>query len=475
MTSSFPWETLVLALPLAACGSRVHSVAGGQGFADAGPEAQGAAEAGAAAQSAGEAGAPINASPCPVTFEDPGAICDANGRCPVTIAARADCPFTKWDLSIAAGAGDRGYVAFSSDDDVHPSLLTIDPAGGTGGTTDVPPGAQLVASASGSLSIFSTTGVAPNPLSYVTRASDGSPWTTEAVSGHVEGVSAASFGDRTPVVAFNDSSPGSFFLATRNEAGSWAITQLAPVAVIGNLLLPNFGVALDGAGHTYVSYVRGSANGTPELAYHVDGGPAHAAPIAWIPAGGYPLPIAVPGALGAPLVAMTQPDAIHVLVPNGAGYDDTPLASSGALAPTGCPNVVGFCGQGKTCACSPEVWCTEKGNGALSQPAVARTDDGAVWVAYVRETIDEDEHIYATCGEPGCTCELSTVTSRTTTELVLARVGPTGGKPEIRWTSQATTDLGGGQIAMVAKGTRLYVVTAAVDPVRYWVVETGGI
>jgi hypothetical protein len=150
--------------------------------------------------------------------------------------------------------------------------------------------------------------------------------------------------------------------------------------------------------------------------------------------------------------------AITVVIPQG-DLDPMriPLADTQKLVAIGC-------GPGRVSPTPQQTGkCTETGKGTLGQHALAETDDGSLWLAYVDSNIDRDATVNCVPFEgQAYSCTKTVTAERSKTELVLVRVSSKAKPfmPSIVWRAPVDNDFSqyGPQVAMAAQGTRLALV-----------------
>jgi hypothetical protein len=467
-------RALVYVVLLAACGCHPSgldvAVDAGGGAADASP-------GGDDADASPSGGDDMDSTArCAVALQPPDALCPTGGACPVVVNATLGCSEIGDVSSVAAGAGDRGFVAFARIvDPVHQMLFTIDPAGGSG-AENAPPydnTADVVTDGAGTPSLIGMKALSPDEdgLVWFTRAD--TQWTVDTIASepHVTpngpyssyGEAVAADGRRY-VLYTSDYSPLSLASAAAGET-AFSSTVVSDAHFADNAL------ALDGAGVPYALYWihRPDPRTGRDLMFRA--GAAAAQAVYFDPNGndlGTTLALAVPGAGGAgdwPVVSFNLEDAIHVQVPAGGSYVEQTIPT---VTTTGCPDYRGVphpqCVDGQK--------CTARGSGALGTHVLARTDDGQVWLAWIRQDVDQDLVIERRCTPGGCTCQPTLTADRSSAQLQLASV-PTTGPAALRFSAP----LGNAypRLRASARGQRIYLAIDAgiptLDGVRYLVLD----
>jgi hypothetical protein len=414
---------------------------------------------------------------CAVALQPPDALCPAGGACPVVVSATLGCSELGDVSSVAAGAADRGFVAFARIvDSVHQMLFTIDPAGGSG-AEDAPPSeytADVVSDGAGTPSLIGTKALSPDEDGLVWFTRIGPQWTADTIVSEPHVTSNGPYSSYGEAVAAD----GRRYVLYANDYSALSLASAAPgeatfsSTVVSDAHFADNALALDGAGVPYALYWvhRPDPRTGRDLMFRA--GAAAAQPVYFNPNGndfGTSLALAVPGAGGAgaaPVVSLNLEDGIHLLAPASGAYGDQsfPLVST-----TGCPDFHGVLNP----SCADGEKCTARGSGATGAHVLARTDDGQVWLAWIRQDVDQDFVIERRCSPPGCTCELKLTADRSTAQLQLASV-PATGPAALRFAAPLGNVYP--HLSASARGQRLYFAIDAgiptVDGVRYLVLDT---
>jgi hypothetical protein len=370
-------------------------------------------------------------------------------------------------LQVAVGAGERGYVSFTTNAGTfYPRLFTIEPpqtlqidsavieATSVGVVTDASGVAYLIGNE------------VPNVgVGFYRRA--GGAWTLEPVSTpptsdeFFQAGQARFASDGRAFVAYSDGI-SAVRLGTRDASGTWQRTDVGA----GQYPL----VVVDSLQRAHVIYLGTSAGQSGWSLFDWRGGAA--VRVLWSSAdalgsGAWAAPFGS-GGLAATVQAL---DGAHVVIATGDGPTATDVLLSGTqdVRATGCPSLT-------PCPfTSGSMTCTETGDGGVGLPAVATTSDGTLWLAHVLWHVDHDVTIMTTAGE-GVVCQSRVTTDRSTSELVLDSV-PASGQPapRTRWRAQLQ---GSPQalLALEAKGTRLSLAyvdsyTSSKTSIRYVVLD----
>ena len=386
-------------------------------------------------------------------LETPAVACAGASSCPVVVAGRAPC-MMGFGLSVAPGAGDRSYVAFTTNlNQFHPRLWTVDPSGGSAFESDMaaPEILRVLSDASGTPSLL---GAGDNgrvgPLVYFPGAPGA--WSGETITSlFAHRFAAAIAPDGTVHVVWAGDTP--VHLARRTGPNAWTDTTLT------GIFEGDFAIALDSLARPIVAYwQRRPDQSARDLLYSVDGAtPTAIANLPFGTFGGEHVQIALT-ATDLPVVAIDEVDGTHVVVPQAKPAVDAKVPGTGPVAPKGCPDFMG--GGMPTPQCGPNTagTCTETADGSLAR-AMVNAPDGTVWLAYVHRKIDRDAKIEQTVSEAGYHCTTKVIADRSATELVVGQLSLEGAL-DVRWRAPLgnTESV---QLDLAARGNRLHVATAA--------------
>lgn len=411
----------------------------------------GTAATGVDAGSDGTAAPPVCTA---FALETPAVACEGASSCPVVVAGRAPCQMGL-ALSVAPGAADRSYVAFTTNlGALHARLWTVDPAGGSGLESDMIAPADtlhVLSDASGTPSLLGIGGM--GPLRYF----PGKPgaWSGETITSQAAqrftGVIAP---DGTVHVVWAGDTP--VHLARRTGPNAWTDTTLT------DIFEGDFAIALDSMARTNVAYwKRRPDQSARDLLYAVDGAtPTAIAHLPFGTFGGEHVQIALT-ATDLPVVAIDEVDGTHVVVPRVNPAVDVTVPGTGPVTPTGCPNFMGGGTPTPTCGPYTTGTCTETADGSLAR-AMVNAPDGTVWLAYVHRKVDRDAKISQTVSEAGYHCSTNVTLDRSATELVVGQVSLQGAL-DVRWRAPLG-NLEAVELDLAARGDRLHVATAARGP-----------
>jgi len=422
---------------------------------------------------AGDAGGGEGGGPPVCTafaLETPAVACEGASSCPVVVAGRAPCA-NGFGLSVAPGAGDRSYVAFTTNiDTFHPRLWTVDPAGGSAFESDMvaPETLRVLSDASGAPSLLGAGDKGSvGPLVYF----PGTPgaWSGETITPlFAHRFVGAIAPDGTAYVVWAGDTP--VHLARRTGPNAWTDTKLT------DIFEGDFAIAIDSTARPHVAYwQRRPDQSARDLLYAIDGAiPTAITNLPFGTFGGEHVQIAL-AVMDLPVVALDEVDGTHVVVPQANPPVDVKLPETGPVTPKGCPSFLGGGVPSSECGPYSAGTCTETADGSLAR-AMVNAPDGTVWLAYVHRKVDRDAKIEQTVSEAGYHCTTKVTADRGATELVVGQLNLQGAL-DVRW----RTPLGNREaveLDLAARGNRLHVATAALgdhsaSEVRLMVLDRG--
>jgi hypothetical protein len=153
-------------------------------------------------------------------------------------------------------------------------------------------------------------------------------------------------------------------------------------------------------------------------------------------------------------VSLTWADGVHAIVDEAGTIRDV-LAPGAPLISPKCTRI-NLDGGNSVC---PQT-CLDSLDGAVADvSALARTDDGRLWMAYVAGHFEQEVSYTLACGEGPCLCEPKVVRDATRTDLVVARVTPDAAVPvEVAWRTALAMPK---SLEMDARGSELHIVADA--------------
>ncbi|MEZ4428165.1 MAG: hypothetical protein R3A51_10815 [Nannocystaceae bacterium] len=123
--------------------------------------------------------------------------------------------------------------------------------------------------------------------------------------------------------------------------------------------------------------------------------------------------------------AIQSGESIYVAWPDGDGYGQVFLPETG-------PKPEDDCDLEPVPAPCPDVTCPYQGAGVEPRDfALARTEDGALWITYVLTHYEQTVGYYEVCPDGECSCVPVFENDQSTVELVLVRVSPLMPTPEL--------------------------------------------
>jgi hypothetical protein len=384
---------------------------------------------------------------------------------PVLVDVTIGCDLWATEFTVARGAGDAGFVAFTAYGATEGiRLISVD---GTGSISALagPVGSRkaiVLTDATGAPHL--TAGENPDKRSAFFRLEAGE-WQREPITPpptstlSYTAIEDARFTtDGRVVVAGYDVSA---WLATRAASGEWS-RETIPDG------LPGMSLAIDANARPHVLFTTEPTSGDPrfDILEWLSGiGTA----TLWSPLSTGEAPIdAAPIGERAAAAALTM-DGIHVIVPGAAGAaTDRTVPATPYLAVTGCP-------QPPTVTAGVSSWmnaCTETGDGVYGL-ALAANDDG-LWLAYFSRHIDRDVQQSCGQGEGGFGCSRTTTADRSTGEVVLVAVpADATSDPRIVWRAPANGTPGFPAVSLDGSGARLSLAEAlSASTVHYWTIDT---
>jgi hypothetical protein len=180
-----------------------------------------------------------------------------------------------------------------------------------------------------------------------------------------------------------------------------------------------------------------------------------------------------------PLMVSHRREAIELQIPGASGYRALPLPGTSM-------DLLGPCtmsmGGGTGCGPQAKELCHVGPGFASRAVALERTDDGAVWLAYVDRGADIDLRVRNDCGAMSCFCSVETLADRSTPELVLARISDAPDARDVQVRLRTRVPATGKHskdfmlVRMAARGTRLVIAVGGDLEIpliyRYLIVET---
>jgi hypothetical protein len=387
---------------------------------------------------------------------------------PLLADADIECSDSKYlGASVAAQSDRRAFVAVSRLDRSGADegrLFSIDPDGATSETLPFAR-AWMRTDAAGVPYLFRS-GNRPDQDGFYVRA--GSQWTFEAVTpfGEPPGlVDAAVTPGGSPLVLFRTARLGTYELELLSRpAQDWMPEAIGPsVDVAWGAAAAALSLASDGDARV-VYWHTGPAEGL----YLWRPGQAPKSIVAPISRRAVPSAARHSGAGAA--FSLHFLDGIHVLFTDDAGVLTDVLVPGTLPALRPCQVAPIDSGTG---TCGPN--CIDSIDGAVADAhAVARTDDGRFWIAYVAGHFEQEFKYDRACGEGGCTCGVTLVRDDTRAKLTIARVSPGAATPvEVAWQIDPPSygfelDARGTNLHFIASGT----VQALAPVARYLSIDT---
>ena len=378
---------------------------------------------------------------------------------PLLVDALFACDTSAGQLSVAAGADGNGFVALSNTEDpVAPALLfTI----GAAGSTSVSRGpkyagnVRVLADAAGQRFLAGDDSLRGTGVVFyapVVNAWEVAGWSREPVAGPRSPspglflANARLSADGHAFVVYDDSLDSTLHARARDAAGTWtAVSDLG--AASGSAL------TLDADQQPHVltlpstSFAAGSDFGV------TDWQPGHAS-VPWAGSwssyvGGFAAATRADGALA---LALRTKAGVQLVTSKAGEVASQLLTDTQDLRVTGCPPLP-VAGNLPT---TPTM-CTEQGKGTSAAVGIAATDDGALWIAYLLETVDRDVTQMCVPFEGVIQCFNTTTADRSMGEMVLVKIA--GGTPTVAWRAPLAGEAGMG-LALDARASRLHLAFA---------------
>jgi hypothetical protein len=374
--------------------------------------------------SGGAGGTGAVADGCAVTVDGPGASC-AGTSCPVTLSAYVDCEAGVFDLRAVAASREKGYMSFYHQAAATPRGYAMFAAMDAGGGSEVEQladevwrAADVAVDAAGDPVVYAVTdtdiaryggGIGSWMRATVPGGAAAPHWLDAAIGTNEDEYVLHGY-DGVPLVLASDDGSG------------WTEREIAGprdgIASLGLGSWDAFALALANDGTPHAAYwERGASEGTLD---HVAGSAAPETLTTRVLSDhGSPLRLIVPANGNGAVVGLVESQEIHILVPDGSGgYATLPLPSTlVSVKPTGCMEKT----EGDVCPA--DATYTETSDGVQGTGyALARTEDGRIWLAYAERHVECDYMRIDELTESGPQCVSRVVDDRSKTEIVIAEV-----------------------------------------------------